>query len=111
MNQTIRSKEQLVEFVSGNKGVMVYFYSNFCAPCQSLRPKVDLLVQTRFPLMKLVFIDAMLYPELAADYAVFTSPSLLVFFEGKEAIRESKYVSVEDIENKMERYYKLVFGN
>jgi len=97
------------ELIGANKGVMVYFYSSFCAPCISLRPKVESMMDSDFPQMKLAFINAMIYPELSAEYGVFTSPSLLVYFEGKETLRESKYVSVEALQQKMNRYYEMVF--
>jgi thioredoxin 1 len=68
------------------------------------------MVENVFPLLRLEFIDARKYPELAAAYGVFSSPSLLVFFEGKEFLRESKYVSVEALREKIDRYYAMVFG-
>ncbi|MEI6750696.1 MAG: thioredoxin family protein [Bacteroidales bacterium] len=111
MNQTIRNTEQLQELISTNKGVLVYFYNSMCAPCLSLRPKVESLMDSSFPQMKLVFINAILYPELPAEFEIYTSPSLIVFFEGKEVIREGKYVSIEAFQEKIERSYSLVFSN
>ena len=109
MNPVIRNTEQFQELINADKGVMVYFYSNFCAPCLILRPKVETMMETVFPLMKIVFINALFYPELAAEYGVFSSPSLLVYFEGKETIRESKNVSLNELQQKIERYYAMVF--
>lgn len=110
MNQTIRNAAQLQELISVDKGVLVYFYNAFCAPCITLRPKVEALLEAEFPLMNLVFINSMIYPELAAEFGIYTSPSLLVFFEGKEIVRESKFVSVEALQEKIERCYPMVYG-
>lgn len=111
MNQTVQRTAQLQELINTNKGVLVYFYNDNCAPCISLRPKVQAMVDEDFPLLQLVFIDLMKYPGLPARFGVFSSPSLLVFFEGKEFIRESKYVSMEALQDKIERYYVMVFEN
>jgi thioredoxin 1 len=110
MNQTIRNTTQLQELISAKKGLLVYFYNSMCAPCLMLRPKVELLMESSFPLMELTFINAMLYPELPAEFEIFTSPSMVVFFEGKEVIREGKYVSIDAMKEKIERYYEMVFG-
>ncbi|HEX7411507.1 MAG TPA: thioredoxin family protein [Bacteroidales bacterium] len=110
MKDSIRNTAQLNELIAASKGLILYFYSDDCAPCISLRPKVKAMVDEFFPLLQLEFIDSMKYPELPAVLAVFSSPSLLVFFEGKEFVRESKYVSIESLQEKIERYYAMVFG-
>lgn len=110
MNQTIQSTAQLQELISNNRGVLVYFYNDNCAPCINLRPKVQAMVNEDFPLLQLEFVDSIKYPELPALFGVFSSPALLVFFEGKEFIRESKYVSMEALREDIERYYTMVFG-
>jgi thioredoxin-like negative regulator of GroEL len=111
MNPIIQNTVQMHEIISANKGVLVYFYNSMCAPCLILRPKVEELMDTSFPLVKMVFINAVVYPELPAEFEIFTSPSMLVFFEGKEVIREGKHVSVDAFQEKIERYYTMVFGN
>lgn len=111
MNQNIRSTAQLRGLISTHKGILVYFYNDNCPPCLVLRPKIESLMESSFPLMKLVFINAMLYPELPAEFEIFTSPSTIVFFEGKEVVRESKYVSIEAFQEKIARYYEIVYDN
>lgn len=110
MIHTIQSKEQLHALIAANNGVMIYFFNDNCTPCISLRPKIESLINSAFPLMNLGFVNSVEYPDLPAEYGVFASPSLIVFFEGKETIRESKYVSLEDFHQKLERYYTMVFN-
>jgi hypothetical protein len=46
--------------------------------------------------------------ELAkGKFSVFTIPTILMFINGKEFIREARYISVEDLRNKKLRYYEL----
>ncbi len=88
--------------------LLIYFYNDACAPCLALRPKVLSMVTKEFPMMELDFINAAANPEIAGHFGVFSAPTLLVFFEGKESIRESKYISLPELENKIERYYNML---
>ncbi|MBK7171716.1 MAG: thioredoxin family protein [Bacteroidales bacterium] len=95
--------------VAENPAIMLYFFNDNCPPCLALRPKVENLVNEVFPKMKLIFINAAAHPELAAGYSIFGAPTLLVYFDGKEVFRESKYVSVDSMKERIERYYHLIF--
>jgi thioredoxin 1 len=110
MNIPIHDSASLSLVIASNKGLILYFYNDSCAPCISLRPKVQTLVDNVFPMLHLEFINSLEYPELPVAHGIFSSPAILVFFEGKEFIRESKYVSIEDLQEKIERYYAMVFG-
>jgi thioredoxin-like negative regulator of GroEL len=90
-------------------GVIAYFYNDDCPPCISLRPKVEKLVYENFPKMKLLWINAKKTPEIPAAYSVFANPTIILFFDGKETRRFSKYVSVDELEESIERYYQLIF--
>lgn len=96
--------------VSESAALLVYFYSDSCAPCKALRPKVEGLMRERFPKMHLLYVDAAAFPYLAAEHHAFSLPVLLVFFEGKEFRRFSKYVSPAGLESAIERYYDLYFS-
>ena len=37
--------------------------------------------------------------EVAGRYAVFTGPTILLFHNGKEILRESRFISLENLEN------------
>lgn len=90
-------------------GVIAYFYNDDCPPCISLRPKVEKLVEESFPKMKLAWINSKNTPEIPAAYQIFANPTILLFFDGKETRRFSKYVSIIELEEAIDRYYKLIF--
>jgi len=95
--------------IKENQGLLVYFKNDFCGPCVALRPKVDDLVQSKFPKMEMVIVDSFENPSLAGKYNVFANPTLLVFFEEREYIRKSKYISMPELKGEIERYYNMVF--
>lgn len=100
---------ELQQKIDSEAAIMVYFQNDLCSPCVSLRPKVEALLASDFPKMDLVFIDSFENPTLTAHFGVFAHPTLLVFLEGKEYIRSSKYVSTAELKSKIERPYHLLF--
>ena len=105
----ITDLEQLGNFISARPAVMIYFYNDNCAPCIALSPKVSQLIESDFPKMALAFVNAAVNELAAARFGIFSAPTLLVFFEGKESIRESKYISINELQEKISRYYELLF--
>ncbi|MCD4729522.1 MAG: thioredoxin family protein [Bacteroidales bacterium] len=101
--------DKLIQIVEQETAIIVYFYNDDCPPCISLRPKVEGLINSTFPKIKLIWVNSKSYPEIPANYNVFANPTILVFFEGKEFKRFSKYVSISELEQAIDRYYKLVF--
>ena len=100
---------EIQNLITDETAVLLYFYNDSCAPCLILRPKVKELVETEFPKMDFRLINAAENPAASAEYGVFASPTLLVFFEGKEYIRESKNISISELHDKIERYYSMIF--
>ncbi len=100
---------EIQTLIKENEAVLIYFSTNHCAPCLSLRPKVANLLQTKFPKMKMEFIDAESSLEITGHFNVFASPTILLLFDGKECRRFSKYVSVAELEESIERYYTMIF--
>jgi thiol-disulfide isomerase/thioredoxin len=101
--------QEIQNLVTDKIAVMLYFYNDNCAPCIVLRPKVQGMVKDYFPNLDLRLINAGQFPAASAQYGVFSSPTLLVFFEGKEYIRESKNISISELHDKIERIYSMVF--
>lgn len=109
MYHELSSNDQVVNEVAANEAVIIYFYNDHCAPCISLRPKVADLIDTQFPKMKLFFVNSEKHPEIPAGYQVFANPTLILFFDGREYRRESKYVSIPQLAEEIDRPYQMIF--
>lgn len=101
--------KDIENLIKDKASVLLYFFNDNCAPCKVLRPKVQELVETEFPKIEFRLINAEQFPATTARYGVFVSPTLLIFFEGKEYIRESKNISINELHDKIDRIYKLIF--
>lgn len=111
MQNEIQTLDQLNQHIVENPASMIYFYNDHCAPCLSLRPKVIKMIQDDFPKMELAFINSEKYPELPAQFQVFSNPTLITFFDGREYRRESKYISIPQLSEGIERPYRMIFEN
>jgi thiol-disulfide isomerase/thioredoxin len=100
---------ELQTMISENQAIMLYFYNDNCAPCKVLVPKIQQMVQDDFPSLKVHLINTEFEPVASARYDIFASPTLLVFFEGKEYIRESKNISISELHDKTERFYSMIY--
>ena len=95
--------------IQDEAAVLVYFKNDQCAPCKALRPKVEGLLSDTYPKIKFVIVDSVEHPELNGEFQVFANPTLLVFFDGKEYIRKSKYVSIPELKEEIGRLYTMMF--
>ena len=100
---------EIQHLIATTPAVMLYFYNDSCAPCKILRPKVQSLVESEFPKLEFMLVDAEQSAESSAYFSIFSSPVILVFFEGKEYIRESKNIAINELHNKIERIYNMAF--
>jgi thiol-disulfide isomerase/thioredoxin len=98
----------LEELIASKLGVMLYFSGESCNVCHALRPKVKELFDVNFPLIEQVFLDAHENLEIAVKYQVFSVPTLIVFLDGKEFIREGRNMSLVQLEEKLDRVYKIL---
>ena len=102
--------DDLKQKTKESKALLVYFFNDSCAPCLALRPKVKELLEKDFPGMDMIMVNAVENPGLPASMGVFSSPTVLLFFDGKETVRKSKFVSIPELKKAIDRYYQLLFN-
>lgn len=110
MHNEVRSLEELQSIIITKPAILVYFYNDNCAPCLSLRPKIIEMIDNNFPKMELHFVNSD-KREIPSSYAVYDNPTLLIFFDRKEYIRVSKYVSTVQLAEQIKRYYDMIFDD
>jgi hypothetical protein len=74
-----------------------------------LKPKVIKLVSEQFPEMDTAWIDIERSPVIAGQNRIFSAPTLLVYFEGKETLRKSRNISLQELETEIGRIYSMMF--
>ncbi|MFP4024195.1 MAG: thioredoxin family protein [Thiohalospira sp.] len=92
-----------------NKGCLFYFSHEKCNVCKVLKPKIHNLLSQNFPKIKMFYCNTELYPEIAAQNSVFTVPTIIIYFEGKEFFRKSRNIGIQELASDLERPYSILF--
>jgi thioredoxin 1 len=96
--------------IADNSFVLVYFSGPNCSVCQAVKPKIEKLVVENLPELVLIEIKTEIQPELAARFSVFTVPVILFFVEGKEYIREVRFIDISILKQKIDAILGLYKG-
>lgn len=106
----IYNLDTLRELISEKQAVLLYFSNDMCSVCRVLKPKVEDLLSTDFPKMEKRFIDIDKSPVLSGQYRVFSIPTILIFFDGREQARFSRNISLHQLTESITRPYEMIFG-
>jgi len=109
MVQNLAEQEQLTAFLRDNPAALLYFSADGCGVCTVLLPKVEALLQQEYPRVALGKLNCSRSPELAAGHGVFTVPTLVLYFDGRETQRFARNVSLGQLREALARPYQLLF--
>lgn len=108
MQTDITSLSELNSFITSNKAAAVYFSTPGCGVCKILKPKLIEMLKDNFPLINFAYVDCEASKETAAQQNIFSVPTVLFFFEGKEFIRKAGFVNLEELENELGRIFSMM---
>jgi thioredoxin-like negative regulator of GroEL len=109
MESELNSVQNLWNEITREPAILVYFSTPDCNVCKVLRPKVKQLLSDHFPNMKFNYINIYEIPELSGQFSVFTVPTIVVYFDGKEIIRKSRNFGISELQSEIQRPYSLYF--
>lgn len=104
----IKTNEEIVKLIKDNIMSVVYFSGEKCGACGVIKEKVERILE-KYPKIQCGQVNGEVYPDLAANYGVFSVPVLLLYIEGKETIRVGRNVDLLELEGNIKRYYDMVF--
>ena len=103
----ISTNDEIKEYISTGKPILIYFSGEDCSVCQVLKPKIEHTFSQNFPKMKLYEVKADLHKEIASNFSVFSIPTILVFLDSKEFFRKGRNLSVQAFVEELRRPYNL----
>ena len=109
MSAILNSQEEMQAFVDGQPAAAVYFAGENCNVCTALFPKVEQLLAQEFPRTGLGRVECGEHPEIPAQHGVFSVPTLVLFFDGHEAQRYTRNISLSELRQALRRPYSLLF--
>jgi len=101
--------EKLNEEIKSNDALMVYFSGTSCGVCKVLKPKIAKTFSEYYPNIKQIEINIEDNIELSRQFNIYSMPSILVYFEGKEFFRKERNISVDAFAYEVNRPYGLLF--
>lgn len=100
----LASMAELQAFIHSNRFSFLFVSRKTCGVCHALLPQVEIMLQA-FPEIKLAHLDADAVQEVAGTLMIFTVPVLLLYVDGKEYIREARFVHIELLQEKISKIY------
>jgi thiol-disulfide isomerase/thioredoxin len=100
------SIEEVEQFVNNHRLAFLYISKTNCSVCHALLPKVK-EVMAEFPKIQIAFITVDNVPNIAGHLSIFTAPVLILYVDGKEVLREARFVHIEQFKEKVEKIYFL----
>ena len=105
--QTIQNIENIIK---ENLAVMVYFSAPTCNVCHALKPKLLEAIETNFKEFEVVSVDVSISQDISAHFGVFAIPTVLVFLDGREFLRKSRHMSVDEVIREIKRPYDIMMS-
>ena len=102
--------DEIEKTVKENLAVMLYFSAPTCNVCHALKPKLLDAIETNFKEFKIISIDTSIEQEIAAHYSVFAIPTVLIFLDGREFLRKSRHMSVDEVVREIQRPYEIMLS-
>ena len=103
--QTIQNIQNTIK---ENLAVMVYFSAPTCNVCHALKPKLLDALESNFKDFKVESVDISTEEEIAPHFGVFSIPTILIFLDGKEFLRKSRNMSVDEVIREIKRPYEIM---
>lgn len=108
MSQTLASEAEFTGFIQRHQICSVYFSGPDCTVCKTLKPKLFEMLNDRFPAVAIGEVDCAVSPQLAAQQVVFSIPTMIIYIEGREAIRKVRSFSPSELALELERPYTMI---
>ena len=92
------------EVLQASIPVLVEFYSDSRSPCKQMSPILGDIEDDYEDRLKVVKVNANFDGELAEQYSVMVSPTILFFKDGKEAERVRGLIKKPELEEIVKKY-------
>lgn len=97
--------DNFARVIKGDKPVLVDFWASWCGPCRMLAPAIDGLADEYSGKVQFGKVNVDEQGDLAAEYAVASIPTVIIFKDGKPA---GKLIGVHDADEYRDELDKIL---
>lgn len=102
----LNGREEMERIINQKPFVLFYVSRPACGVCTALKPKVSALA-AGYEGLEVFYVDLDKDESVAGQFSIFTIPGILVYVEGKEWIREARYLSMDQLQAKLDRIVEM----
>lgn len=99
MIKTIKNMKEW-EIISKQDTVLVIVKGHRCPVCKPISEKLENFMAS-YPTIPYYEIYGEDVLEFSGQYLIFTVPTIVIFYQGKEVLRESRFVNFDKIEKQL----------
>ncbi len=103
------SLEEIKQFIKSGRIRLIYLSRPACGVCTAIKPKVEEILST-YNQMEGCYVNMDSIPESAGEFSIFTIPGILIYIDGRETIREARYISIEELRPQIDRFYNMIYN-
>lgn len=104
---SLNSIVDIKDFIKDNKFVMLYFSSDGCNVCDDILPMIEELLKKHSKVVS-GHVQVQNLPSVASVFGIFTIPAIVLFLDGKEIIRQARYINFLELKEKIQRFSEFV---
>lgn len=104
----MQTLENINNAIKENLAVMVYFSAPTCNVCHALKPKLLEAIDKNFKEFQIESVDISVEEDIAPHFGVFSIPTVLIFLDGKEFLRKSRNMSIDEVIREIKRPYEIM---
>ncbi len=107
MLQVLRDSEEFFSKHALGEPLVIYITTPDCNVCEVIRPQIEAVLE-KYPGISALYVNSLQFPEVAAQNMVFTVPTLLVFYRGRELFKQSRAIQVSQFKQAMEQLKSMM---
>lgn len=96
------------DFIASGRMRLLYISRPSCGVCTAVKPKVIDIIE-KYEGLEGTYVDLDRIPEAAGEFSIFTIPGILLYIDGREMIREARFISIEELESRIDRFHSMIF--
>lgn len=96
------TRETFQKLQQDSRLLVTEYGSETCPPCRALKTKIDMWASERSD-VNTIYVSIGKFPDLAAQNGVLSAPTVALYWEGRELLKQSGYFSLDLFLEKVER--------
>ncbi|UCZ54016.1 thioredoxin family protein [Bacillus shivajii] len=101
----VRNKDDLQRVIEEEEVLIVLIKSHHCSVCDAVAHQLSEFIKSNNDISS-VFVQLEDVPNISGEFMVFSAPTVLLFIQGKEEWRGSRFVQWDELKNVIDKWKK-----